>query len=287
MHVDFPILHLSNYTPQTTEKGLHVSASKYHKGVATSAVWIHGILILEKTELNADTQHGWLMALNVVAISEADQDGQSGSLCSKVPLLDHVVEVHTLSNDRFAALPFSFDLGWALGQGLGDDHYFVHVSARQYCSIPVRIMRGGAQLVTCLERPSSVQQQLEPVDKLIAAYDAWSNRQRPIALELFRLALENERVRQDLDSSHLRNAARCASQFAQEVETDNARELFQLAANWLQEDYTNCSRCLVQTQDKYLQETEKDRKGLLKTRRQRILSELGIELEAEPVLHSP
>ncbi len=271
MRNNIPILQFSSHLPNYHDVGIYVDASLFHGGAATSAVWLHGVLVLQPNEDEPD----WLKALNVTVISEANQLPQIANVIAGRSLVQEHFRDAVLEGDvKVRVLPFSFDLRDVLEQGLYDDNFFIHISARHLCSRPIRIVRAAAALPSYLATTEGPQ--CYAVDQLLKAYDAWSAKRFFEAVEFFTAALKSEELRGDLDRPNLYNAAYCASQAALETEAERAEQLFAKTTQWRQEDLQRSNDLLLQIQKSLTAQNEGHRQQELAERRAQLLRDLGL-----------
>ncbi len=271
-----PILNLSSYTPKYSDVGLYLNASRFHGGIETTAVWLHGILILEASNFSPATEQSWLEALNLVAVSESNQLPIIAKIVGDRTLIqEHSSEAKLNDGRPIRLLPFTFNLKDILGRGLYDDNYYIHLSARQYSSTPVRIVKDDVSLPGYLEQLETTDQNFEAADKLIQAYDFYSAGKLIKAVEYFSDALKNGEIRNDIDCSNLNNAATCAGQAALEAAPEVAEKLLGKTTEWMSEDLQIRNNVLLQIQ-KLLIAQENKQNDRLEKRRTQLLSDLGV-----------
>ncbi len=276
MRNNIPILQFSSHLPNYHDVGIYLDASLFHGGAETSAVWLHGILVLQPNE----DEQGWLRALNITVISEANQLPQIANVIAGRSLLqEHFSDVVLEGDVKARVLPFSFDLRDVLGHGLYDDNFFIHISARHYCSKPIRIVRAATAVPSYLA--TTEESQCYEVDQLLKAYDAWSAKRFFDAVEFFTAALKSDELRGDLDRPNLYNAAYCASQAALETEAALAAQLFAKTTQWRQEDLQRSNNLLLQIQKSLTAQNEGHRQQELVEKRAQLLRDLGLH-EAVP-----
>ena len=277
MRNEIPILEFSSHTPSFHDFGLYLNASRYHGGAKTTAVWLHGILVLNPDE----DENVWLKSLNMSVISEANQLPQIAQvIIRRITVQDHLKDVLLAGDTKAQALPFSFNLTDVLGRGLYEDNFFVHVSARQYCSKPVRIVRDEAATGNYLERPERSEARFNEIDQLLKAYDAYSAKLFSEAVEYFSRALKSEAIGADIDRPNLFNAAYCAGQAALRAAPEVAKQMLEKTMQWRQEDLQLRNNLLVQIQ-KLIVLQNGNRNDQLEERRSQLLSDLGV-VEAAP-----
>lgn len=271
MRNNIPILKFSSYLPKYNGVGIYLDASLFHGGAETSAVWLHGILVLPPNE----DEQSWLSALNMTVISEANQLPQIANVVAgRSTVQEHFKDAVLEGDVRVRVLPFSFDLRDVLGHGLYDDNFFIHIAARQYCSKPVRIVRAERALPSYLA--TTEESRFNEVDQLIRAYDASSANRFSDAVGFFTEAFKSEDVRGDLDRPNLYNAAYCASQAALETESVRAEQLFDKTTQWMEEDLRLRNKLLLQIQKLLTAQNEDSRKNELEEKRTQLLQYLGI-----------
>ena len=277
MRNEIPILKLSSYTPKYNDVGLYLNASRFHGGIESIAVWLHGILVLESNEFPSATEQRWLETLNLVAVSESNQLPIIAKIMgNRIPVQNHSIEA-TLDDGRIIRLlPFTFNLKDVLGRGLYDDNYYVHISARQYSSVPIRIVKDKASLPSYLEVIETTDLRFEAIDKLIQGYDFYGAGRFAEAVEYFNKALENEEIRKNIDRPNLYNAGSCASQYALEVEPSHAKQLLDKTTNWMQEDLKIRNALLIDIQMNLLSKNEAVQTTRLESRRLQLLEDLGL-----------
>lgn len=277
MRNEIPILKLSSYTPKYNDVGLYLNSLGFHGGIETIAVWLHGILVLEASNFSPSTEQSWLEALNLIAVSESNQLPIIAKITgNRIPVQNHSIEA-TLDDGRTVRLlPFTFNLKDVLGRGLYDDNYYVHVSARQYSSMPIRIIKDKASLPSYLEAIETTDARFEAIDKLIQGYDFYGAGRCSEAVECFNRALENEEIRMDIDRPNFYNAGYCASQYALETEPALAKKLLDKTTNWMQEDLKIRNNLLIDIQTRLLSKNEAVQTTQLESKRSQLLEDLGL-----------
>ncbi len=274
MRNNIPILKFSSYLPKYNGVGIYLDASLFHGGAETSAVWLHGILVLHPNE----DEQSWLSALNITVISEANQLPQIANVVSgRITVQEHFSDMVLDGSSKVRVLPFSFNLRDVLGHGLYDDNFFVHISARQYCSRPVRIVSAEKSLPSYLTIIETEDFRFKEVDQLIRAYDAGSANRFSDAVGFFTEAFKNADLRGDIDRPNLYNAAYCASQAALETESIMAEQLFDKTTQWMQEDLQLRNNLLLQVQKLLTSQNEEKRKNELQEKRAQLLHDLGLD----------
>jgi len=273
MHNEIPILKFSSYTPKYSGVGLYLDASRFHGGAETSAVWLHGILVIKSNEDEED----WLKSLNMSVISEANQLPQIASVITgRITVQEHVKDA-VLDDDTTArVLPFSFNLRDVLGRGLYEDNFYIRVSARQYCSNPVRVVRAESTLPSYLEMIETDDSRFSEVNQLIKGYDAYSANRFSDAVEFFAKALKSKNIRGDIDRPNLYNAAYCAGQAALEAEPEGAEQLLDKTTQWMQEGLQLRNNLLIQIQKLLIAQNGNANKDRLEKRRSQLLYDLGV-----------
>lgn len=237
MKLDAPILHYSDYTPPIKNLGLKIQSSAHHGGVSTNAVWVHGVLVLSAQEKKEIGSSRWMKALNVFAIGEVSQPVMAARVIGNELLVqDHWIDSGLNDGSLAFALPFSFDLRDALGRGLFEENVYVHVSALQYHSEALRVIRVDPENRSFLEDQAAEVKKYPEVNRLIEAYDACSCSRFRKAVELFTEALKNESLCGDLDRPNLRNAALVASRVALDSLPEDAERMLGQAWELLQKD---------------------------------------------------
>lgn len=277
MRNEIPILKLSSYTPKYNDVGLYLNASRFHGGMETVAVWLHGIMVLESNEFPSATEQSWLEALNLVAVSESNQLPIIAKIMgNRIPVQEHSKEAALDDGRTIRLLPFTFNLKDVLGRGLYDDNYYVHISARQYSSVPVLIEKDKASLPGYLELVSAADSRFEAIDKLIQAYDFYSAGRFSEAVECFNKVLANEEIRGDIDRPNLYNAGYCASQYALAADPSLAKQLLDKTTNWMQEDLKIRNALLIDIQTHLLSKNEAVQNTRLESKRLQLLEDLGL-----------
>lgn len=271
MRNDIPVLKFSSSTPKYTDYGLYLNASGFHPGAGPGAVWFHGVLSVEPEGSMED----WLGALNVILVSETNQIPQIAPVFgSRTLVQEHFKEADLEDGRKAWVLPFSFNLRDIAETALYDDNFFAHVSARRYCTTPVRIVRAPSELLVGPE--TGAESEFARVNYLLRGYDAAGAGRFPMAVEFFEKAFASEELRADLDRLNLYNAAYCAAQAALEAEPGLADRLLDKTANWLQEDLRLRNELLMQIQQKLGEERDESRKTRLAGKRVRLLQDLGL-----------
>lgn len=272
MRNEIPVLKFSSSTPKYNEYGLYLNISRFHPGSAPGAVWLHGVLSIAPD----GAAENWLDMLNVTIISEADQIPQIAAVFDGRTLVqDHFKEAVLEGGKKARVLPFSFNLKDMAKTVIYDDNFFVHVSARHYCSTPVRIVRAPAALLSYPE--TGDENEFAEVDSLLQGYDAAASGRFSMAVGFFEKALASEDLRTDLDRPNLYNAAYCAGRAALEATPEEAEHLFDKTAKWLQEDLRLKNELVMQIQQKLGGETDINRKAELAEKRTRLLRDLGLQ----------
>lgn len=276
MRNEIPILKFSSHTPKYDDVGLYLNASNFHGGTGTTAVWMHGILVLESADFPVEKEQDWLESLNLVAISESNQFPTIVKIMGdRIPVQYHSKEKKLDSGKEVRLLPFSFNLRDILRDGLYDDNYYIHISAQQYCSASFRIVKDEENLSTFLEEDESKDPQFKEIDILIKAYDSYSAVKLQEAISYFDEALKSEEIRRHIDRPNLHNAGYCASQYALEVEEENAELLLNKTTNWMQEDLKIRNLLLNRIQKSLLSEDDTSQISRLKRKRLQLLKDLG------------
>ncbi len=280
MRNEIPIMHRSSHTPKFSAPGVYLKGSHFHGGTQnTAAAWIHGVLVIERGEDEAE----WMKSLNLTAVSESNQFPQIEKLFARRIVLQNHFEDAALGDDRPARiLPFSLDLRDVLGEGLYDDNFFVHVSARRFCTTPVRIVITDAELASFLENAEAAESQHQVVDLLLKAYDASSGKRYAEAVKFFSAALENEALRADPDRPNLYNAAYCAGQALLEAAPQQTEPLVGQTARWLEEDLKMKNSLLENIQKLLASESEESVTAELGAQRRQLLEDLGLAAVAAP-----
>jgi hypothetical protein len=135
--------------------------------------------------------------------------------------------------NQLVELPFSFDLTSLLGHELPHEGLWLRVTARELCSVPVRVAFADQAVSSGL--PPLPDGRLHPaVDDLLAAYDAAAVGSGDEAVDMFAQALRDEVPRDDLDGLHVLHAARAATVAAATAGPDGAAALQATAVDWLQ-----------------------------------------------------
>lgn len=277
MRNEIPILKFSSFTPEFSDTGIYLNASRFHGGAETTAVWLHGILALETNEFPPEDEQNWLDALNLVGVSESNQLPLIAKIVgNRIPVQDHSTEAGLDDGRTIRLLPFSFDLTDVLGRGLYDDNYYVHISARQYCSVPIRIVKDQASLPSYLEKVETSDPKFEGTDQLIQAYDSYSAGRPSEAMEFFSKALENEEILTDIDRPNFYNAAYCAGQYVLEADPGFAQQLLDKTTNWMQEDLRIRNSLLTQIQTRLLSKDGMIKTAQLEKKRLQLLQDLGL-----------
>jgi hypothetical protein len=214
-----PIFRHGTSTPDApTQPGL-VVAKPVSKG--ERAVWLHGVLAVEDDGRAASD---WVRALFVTAVTERGCQPQSSNVMRdrswfvSPPWVD----------SRFGLfyLPFHLELYSTLPFPLQNEPTWIHVTAREHCSQPLRLLPGawGAP------RPPDTE-----VDALVLAYSHVAEGDFVGACDHFARALACEDLRADLDAAHLYAAARAASQ-AMSVDPSREAASAKSALEWLREE---------------------------------------------------
>lgn len=276
MRNEIPILKISSYTPKYEDVGLFLNGSHFHGGIETVAVWLHGILVLESNSFHLATESRWLETLNLVAVSESNQLPLIARIMgNRIPIQNHSKEETLNDGRKVRFLPFSFNLRDVLGRGLYNDNYYVHISARQYCSKPIRILRDNKNLSGFLENLETAKPECKAVDQLIKAYDNYSKGNLSEAVESFEKALENEEIRTDIDRPNFQNAAYCAGQQVLKTEAAIAKQFLDKATNWMSEDLKLRNVNLIEIQTQLLSESEPTQISKLENKRLQLLQDMG------------
>jgi hypothetical protein len=277
MRNEIPILHLSSHTPKFNDVGLYLNSSRFHGGPETKAVWLHGILVLEVKNFSAQDEQKWLEAINLVAVSEANQLPVIAPVIGERTLLQRHSEEVALDGGRVVrVLPFSFNLKDVFRDGLYEDNYYVHISVRHFCSVPVRIMLDENDLPGYLEEAEKPDPKYTEIDQLIKAYDAYDGGRYADAVGYFQQALENKTVQSDIDRPNYYNAGYCAGRFALETEAPVAKELLNKTTDWIEQDLKIRNALLEEIQTSLLSDNKASKIEQLEEKRLQLLKDIGL-----------
>lgn len=214
-----PIFRFGARTPELpTEPGLLLAGGHWRR---PGSSWVHGVLTVTRKEAR-DGAPAWLRALFVTTVTELG--GQ--------PLTANVVNGYRYveppafdapGSGELAHLPFHLDLGLTLPFPMQPEATWVHVSAREHSSEPLRLEPATRAFVA----------DGDEVDELLTAYTLCHAGDPVEAVPHAQLALALPELRHDLDAAHLYDAA-CMAALAHAKGADPKHAA--LALEWLGED---------------------------------------------------
>lgn len=221
--------------------------------------WLHGALVLDGAP-DRPAVARWLRALSVTVVSEADALPRIAPLAPEVVLDDTPDDAVVLpSGAAGRAIVLALDLR-DIWPKLPDGAVWAHLSARDWCSVPVRIAPLAERL--------PLDADAEP---LFLAYDAARAERWAEAADAFAAAFaESPELRARLDRPHTANAAHVAARADQ----------LGRASTWLEEHIKICSASLAAIQREADSDPGPARAELLAQRKSAVLARMGLRAGA-------